>query len=160
VGYSTSFTGELKFKKEATSKQLAELKKFLDQDRRQIGFEDDSVYETDNEYWYHIDLEFNDDFSGVRWNEAEKTYCLEHIVNFLTKQMRKKWKDFEFVGEMSAQGEEYDDRWTLKMVDGVAKKIPIVIKGMEVTCPHCEETLKAVMCPECEETFVINEEEQ
>jgi hypothetical protein len=158
MGYSTDFTGELKFKEELTASQLAELKKFLGKDRREIGFGDDGkVYESDDEYWYHIDLEFNDDFTGVRWDGSEKTYCLEHIVNFLTRQMRLKWPEFELVGEMEAQGEEYSDKWILKMKDGRAERCNIIIKGIETVCPHCEAVLDHVLCPECDRAFAIEE---
>ncbi|CAB1065535.1 hypothetical protein D1BOALGB6SA_10332 [Olavius sp. associated proteobacterium Delta 1] len=140
IGYSTDFQGELKFKNELTASQIAHLKKFLGEDRRDIDFADDAkVYKSDKEYWYHIDLEFNDDFSGLRWNGSEKTYSLPEIVNFLTEQMRMKWPEFELTGKMAAQGEEIDDRWELVMKKGVATKVDVMVKGKKVTCPHCEE---------------------
>ena len=141
MGYSTNFDGELKFKKELTGSQLAHLKTFLGADRREIGFgEDNSPYESDDEYWYHIDLGLTDDFSGLKWNGAEKTYDLDCIINFITKQMRKKYKDFELIGDLTAQGEEFDDRWKLVMKNGVAKRVDVVIKGKKITCPYCEES--------------------
>jgi len=140
MGYSTDFKGMLKFKKEPTASELAYLKKFLSQDRRDIGFETDSdVYESEDEYWYHIDLELTDDFSGLQWNGAEKTYGLNHIVNFITKQMRKKYSDFELTGKLTAQGEDIEDRWELVMEKGLAVKKELVVKGKKITCPHCEE---------------------
>lgn len=151
MGYSTEFFGELKFKKELKASELGELKKYLQKDRRDIGFEDNAkAYEDpDTEYWYHIDLELNDDFSGLKWDESEKTYGLDHIVNFITRQMRLKFPDFELEGELQAQGEEYDDRWILRMVDGRAIKIEIPSPTDTITCPHCDgkfsisESLKA-----------------
>jgi hypothetical protein len=156
MGYSTTFTGELKFKTEPTAKQLAHLKTFLSKDRREIGFENNAdVYESDDEYWYHIDLELLDDFSGLKWNGAEKTYGLHHIVNFLTRQMRKKWKDFELTGQLSAQGEEAEDRWVLVMEKGIAKKRKLKIDAVEVECPNCGEKSKKVICYHCEQEFIL-----
>ena len=80
MGYTTEFEGELKFKKELTVSQLAYLKTFLGQDIRDLKLEKD-----DDEYWYHIDLELTDDFTGLRWDGAEKTYGLNSIVNFITQ---------------------------------------------------------------------------
>jgi len=160
MGYSTDFKGELKFKIEPNASQLAELKKFLGKDRREIGFKEDNlVYDSDedDEYWYHINLEFTDDFSGVKWNGAEKTYGLNYIINFLTKQMKKTFKDFELIGELSAQGEEADDRWVLKMIKGVAIKIELTEIFKECVCPHCGEKIKKVKCFECEEDILIDD---
>lgn len=140
MGYSTEFKGELKFKKELTASQIAHLSDYLGRDRRDIGLGDDSeVYQDKDDYWYHFDLEFNKDFSGLKWNGAEKTCCLPSIINFLTKEMRKKWKDFELTGTMNAQGEEMDDRWNLIMKAGKATEQKVKIVGEKVTCPHCEE---------------------
>lgn len=158
MGYTTTFNGELKFKKELTASQLAELKKYLGEDRREIGFEEDSeVYETDDEYWYNIDLELTNDFSGLKWNGAEKTYGLEHIVNFVTKQMRKKYPDFELVGELNAQGEDTEDRWILQMENGKAIRKELKIKLKKCKCPNCREKITKVRCYECEEEILIND---
>ena len=138
MGYSTNFTGELKFTEELTGSELAALKGFLGQDRRSIGFNNDSIYEGGKygSYWYHIDLEFLDDFSGIKWNECEKTYDLDCIINWL---LDKSGVDFGLTGELLAQGESYDDRWRLAIVDGKAKRIDFPRIGDKITCPHCEE---------------------
>ena len=158
MGYSTDFTGELKFKNELTASQLAKLKTLLGNDRREIGFEDDNeVYESSDDYWYHIDLELNDDFSGIKWNGAEKTYGLDSIVNFIIRVMKKEWDNFELVGVLSAQGEDAGDRWDLVMEDGKAtrKEYKMVLK--ECTCPKCDEKITKVRCYECEEEILIND---
>jgi len=158
MGYSTDFKGELKFKKELTASQLALLKSFLGKDRRDIGFEEDSkVYTLPDEYWYHIDLELTEDFSGIKWNGSEKTYDLDNIINFITVQMRKKYKDFELVGNLSAQGEDAEDRWLLEMVNGGAVRKELKTISKECTCPKCEEKIKKVLCSECEEEILIGD---
>ena len=53
--------------------------------------------------------------------------------------MHEDYPDFELTGSLSAQGEEFDDRWTLIMKEGLAIKQEVKIVGEKVTCPHCEE---------------------
>jgi len=142
MGYSTDFTGELKFHRELKASQIAELNKYLGKDRREIGWGDDEkAYKTGGGYWYHINLEFTDDYSGLKWNGSEKTYDLQHIVNFLIARMKEKWPDFRLVGELSAQGESVEDRWVLKMNNNVAEKIMVQITGDVIICPHCESKI-------------------
>jgi len=158
MGYSTTFTGKLKFKKELTATQLAYLNTILGKDRRDIGFEDDSkVYENKDNYWYHIDLELTEDFSALKWNGSEKTYDLDSIVNFITKRMKAQWEDFELTGKMSAKGEDAEDRWNLIMVNGKAIKEELKIISKECTCPKCSEKIKKVLCSECEEEILIGD---
>ena len=70
--------------------------------------------------FYWINLELNEDCSGLRWNGSEKTYDMVNVVNFILEQMRKDDPDFGLEGEMIAQGEEIYDRWTLVIKDGIA----------------------------------------
>lgn len=133
MGYTTSFQGELKFKQELSATELAELRKYLGKDRRDIGWGKDKL----DVFWCHIDFEFNDDFSGIRWDGSEKFYDADDVVNFLTDRMREKYPEFELVGELSAQGESYDDRWILRMVNGVATRIEHPRVGQKIECPHC-----------------------
>ena len=134
MGYSTEFNGELKFKNELTASELSEVKKFLGNDCR------------DHPEWgepdlYYVDLEFLDDFSGLKWDGAEKTYGMIELVNMITRNMRGRlqYAGFGFTGELFAQGEDYDDRWKLVIDnEGIAKKREVVIVGDTVVCPHCE----------------------
>ena len=156
MGYTTNFDGKLKFKEELTASQIAMLDGFLGKDRREIGFaEDNDTYETDGEYWYHIDLEFTEDYAGLRWDGSEKTYGMDCIINFITKQMRNKFPKFELVGELNAQGEDADDRWKLIMVDGKATKKELKIIYKEGVCPKCKEKINKVLCSECEEEILL-----
>lgn len=132
MGYSTTFKGELKFTTEPTAKQLAALKQMLGEDCR------------DHPEWgakdlYYIDLAFLDDFSGLMWDGAEKTYDLDKTVNVVINVMRQQWPEFGLAGMLSAQGESFDDRWVLVIGEnGFAEKRDVVITGQTVTCPHCE----------------------
>src|SRR4051812_39080287 len=106
MGYTTKFQGELKFKKELVATQLAHLKNMLGEDCREHP-------EWGAKDLYYIDLEFTDDFSGLKWSGTEKTYGMERIVQLVIDEMRKKWPDFGLTGRLAAQGEDIEDRWTL-----------------------------------------------
>ena len=132
MGYSTTFTGELTFTSEATASQLAKLKSMLDEDCR-------GHPEWGATHLSYIDLEFTDDFSGLRWNGAEKSYEMVEKVNLVITQMRKTWPGWGLMGMISAQGERFDDRWTLYIgKDGWAHKQEMALKGKKIVCPHCE----------------------
>lgn len=132
MGYTTEFKGELKFTTELTASQLAYLKTMLGEDCR------------DHPEWqapglYCIDLELNDEFSGIRWDGTEKTYDMDQLVNVVAREMRKKYPTFSLTGKLFAQGEDAEDQWWLVIdADGLAKKVPIQITGAIVTCPECE----------------------
>lgn len=135
MGYSTNFVGELKFASEPTASQLAALNAILGQDVRE--HKEWSV--PDSSYVNYIDLELLPDFTGLKWSGAEKTYGLEESVNIVTREMRKVWPEFRLIGQLNAQGEDFEDRWTLQVDDeGYATKQPVVIEGKRVTCPHCD----------------------
>lgn len=134
MGYTTTFKGDLKFTNELSASQLAHLKTFMGEDCREHP-------EWNAKDLYYIDLELNDDFSGVRWNGMEKTYSMEKLVNVVIVEMRKKYPDFALSGTFSAQGEDAEDRWTLSIgEDGMAKKTKVPIVGQRITCPSCEHT--------------------
>lgn len=133
MGYNTRFDGELRFVTEPTATQLAKLKSMFGEDCR-----DHPEWETDG--LYYIDLELTDDFCGLRWNGAEKTYDLDQLVNVVIAQMRMKWPDFGLIGSLTAQGEDVQDRWMLTIGDdGLAHKTKLGITGKIVTCPHCDK---------------------
>lgn len=133
MGYTTIFQGELKFVNELSASELAYMKQYLGEDCR------------DHPEWkktldnYYVDLEFNDDFSGIRHNDAEKTYNMVEVINFIINEMKKKKPDFMLVGKMLAQGEDIDDRWELIIKDGEAISIDLPHTGTKITCPQCGE---------------------
>lgn len=141
MGYTTEFDGILKFARPITTDALAELTKYLGKDRRDIGYAGDTIYEGGKygSYWYHIDYELADDFSGIKWNGAEKAYDMEHIANWLIDKMREKFSDFTLMGFMNAKGDEFDDRWVLTIENNRAVKRILTIQGKIIKCPHCEE---------------------
>lgn len=139
MGYSTNFKGELKFTSPISSEALGYLNGFLSKDRRDIGLGDDSLYAKGyGSYWYHIDYELLDDFSGIKWNESEKSYDMDGIANFLIDTMKEKFPDFGLTGKLVAQGEDIDDRWELTIKDGRAVKVETKPVGEAVICPHCD----------------------
>lgn len=132
MGYTTTFKGQLKFTKELSGKQLAKIKSFFGEDAREHP-----DWDTDGSY---IDLRFNDDFSGIEWDdETEKNSGMVEHVNLIIREMKKEYPDFELTGELLAQGEDMEDRWKLIIENGIAIEKRIEIKGKKVKCPHCDE---------------------
>lgn len=139
MGYSTSYEGDLRFTRELTASELVAVKKWLGEDVRDHDWE--HAYKEYGGYWYHIDLELTDDFGGLKWSGAEKTGDLSCIANFLIDRVREDVADFGLSGQMNAQGEDFDDRWSLVFdEDGRAHHRKVTITtGTVVECPHCEE---------------------
>jgi len=132
MGYSSKFTGELKFTNEPTAKQLAKIKSFLGGDCREHP-------EWGNTELSYIDLKFNEDFTGLKWSGAEKTYDLEKKVNLLIKNVKKEYPEFGLTGQLLVQGEIASDRWVLAIDNGKAVHRKTAIKGRKVICPNCDE---------------------
>lgn len=132
MGYTTKFTGELLFTKELTASQLAMINLFFGEDCR-----DHPEWECDGTY---IDLELNDDFTGIRWDsDTEKNYGMVDHINLIIRMMKEAVPEFGLTGEMLAQGEDISDRWKLAIQDGQAVRVDLPETGKMVTCPHCNE---------------------
>lgn len=135
MGYSTEFKGQLKFTTELTGKQLLKVKSFLGEDCREHP-------EWGATGMTYIDLRLLDDFTGLEWDGAEKTYDLVEKVNLIISEMQKEYPDFGLTGQLVAQGEDIDDRWVLSVVNNVATREEVVMTGEKVTCPHCGEDFR------------------
>lgn len=118
MGYTTKFKGELKFTTKLTPKQLTKIKSFLGEDCRNHP-------EWNKNNLTYIDLELLDDLSGLKWNGSEKTYDLVEKVNLIIEEMQKEYSQFGLTGKLIAQGEDIEDRWCLKIIDGKAIQIPL-----------------------------------
>lgn len=134
MGYTTVFKGALKFKGDATVPQLQALKAMFGEDCREHP-----EWEPGDKWLSYIDLKLTDDFTGIEWDdETEKTSPMDALVNVVLRQMRKTWPDFGLVGELTAQGEEFEDRWRCVIgEDGWAKRVEWPRVGKIVQCPGC-----------------------
>lgn len=141
MGYTTDFSGTLYFRKELVASEIAYLKSLFGEDRR--NHPEWKAPDT----FYYVNLMFTPEFNGIKWNGMEKTYGMEDIVNTVIRLMREKFGEFDLEGELHAQGEEIGDVWILRMENGKAVKLPIVLEGKVVRCPHCDEE------------FILSEEE-
>ncbi len=137
MGYTTQYQGVLTISPELKASQIAHMKKFLNEDKR--DHEDWENNEWLKKLYYTIDLELTDDFSGIQWTGMEKSYEMVAQVNYLITQMRNVCPDFALSGKFVAQGEEVDDRWVLVIGDdGLAKEVKTLPTGKKIECPHCE----------------------
>lgn len=134
MGYSTQFKGTLSFTEEVTGPQLARLGEILGEDRR-----DHAEWNVPGDtFWCHVDLEVTSDFTGIRWNDSEKTHGMDELVRLVIRLMRERWPDFGLSGRMDAQGDELGDVWALTVEGGSVTKIKYALVGREVECPECE----------------------
>lgn len=148
MGYTTEFTGVLFFVPELTAAQLAFVKSFLGEDWRDHPEWQLLNY---NGYLTYVDLEFTDDFSGLQWSGAEKTYGMVDCVNLIISEARKKWPEFGLRGSLLAQGKDTEDRWTLVIGDdGLARRVENPSIGQQIKCPHCGQMIKLEACHENE----------
>lgn len=122
MGYTTRFEGVLKFKNEITAIHLRKLNTILGEDCR-----DHPEWKATN--LYYINLEVNDDYTGLQWNGAEKTYDMPDLVNVVIDQMQKEFPDFQLEGQLLAQGEKVGDIWTLVIENGRAVRREIAINS-------------------------------
>jgi len=121
MGYTTRFTGTLKFKNELTIQQLIKLKEYFDTDSRKHP-------EWGPQAFNYIDLELAKDASGLQWDGSEKTYGMVEAVNFIITEMQKEFPDFSLTGSMLAQGEEIGDIWRLIINEnGIAEEVRVEI---------------------------------
>jgi hypothetical protein len=134
MGYSTQYKGSLKFHRDLTGSELAMVGDVFGKDCRDHPDWPDDGYP----YLSYVDLKFTDRFDGIEWDGSEKSSPLNHVVNVITEVIRRKMPDFTLTGEMAAQGEDVDDRWTLVMRDGRAERVDCKPSGAAVMCPHCD----------------------
>lgn len=118
MGYSTSFDGVLELNVTISAQELALVNKIINED-------------------CYFDIEITDDFSGLKWNGSEKTRGMVEKINSMIDQVTEKYPDFMLTGELRAQGEEFDDRWILRMIDNRAVKIDLVNTSESICCPNC-----------------------
>lgn len=131
MGYTTEFKGEFKFNQELTASQLAKVKSYMGEDCR------------DHPEWgvkglYYVDLELLSDFSGIKWNECEKTHDMTGLINLIINGMKKDMPEFGLTGKFLCQGEDIEDRYEIVIKEGMAVKVDTPPSGSKIKCPHCE----------------------
>jgi hypothetical protein len=132
MGYNTEFKGSFTFKNELTTPQMAKLNTILGEDVR------------DHKNWpmgyecTFIDLEFTPDFTGLQWDNSEKSHDMEDMLNLIMEIMQSYMSGFHFEGEMIAQGEDIDDRYRIVIENDFAVRKEIDMTGKKIKCPLCE----------------------
>lgn len=71
--------------------------------------------------WSDVRIYQDYDCSYIAWNENEKSYEMEHWFEFLVTLLTNMGYTCE--GIIKAQGEDYDDRWTVVCKNGVTERI-------------------------------------
>lgn len=134
MGYSTDFTGILKFNRAMSNMELAYIEKCM-------GFDlpdDLEGYIYPHGKPHYIQLQVSKDRLGIQRDNSEKFYKAVEAVNFVIDNVRREIPDFGLTGQLQAQGEEIGDHWFLTISDdGFAKKIDTPKLGDKVRCPNC-----------------------
>lgn len=125
MGYTTQFSGTLKFTKPLTAEEELFLSTICN----------DEMMHTDDlpncikpkNYRGYIQLVISQDKSGIEWDGNEKFYDAVDAVNTVIMTMQEKFPDFGLKGGLIAQGEEVGDVWKLLIKDGKATKEEIAI---------------------------------
>ena len=133
MGYTTQFIGEISIKPELKASQIKFIQGMFG-DIREWNPEDAELLDLT-----HFDFEFNEGFTGIRWDGSEKFYSAVECMQYIIDKSLEKWSELKFEGILQAQGEEFDDRWKLVVSGNKAEKINIAPTGKAIECPHCEE---------------------
>jgi hypothetical protein len=134
MGYNTDFEGTLEFTATPTPGMLAKLQTILGEDCREHP-----EWGAPELTW--INLEINEEGTGLEWNGQETTYEMDGLVNVVIREMRKTYPDFGLTGTLRAQGEDIGDLWEVVIgEDGFAhrRETLLVTTGTTVECPHCK----------------------
>lgn len=125
MGYN--YAGKLWFREGMTIQELNEVKKFLGQDCR------NHAEWLNSDGLYHFDLMLSEDMLGlVESEDADKAEDLTPYINMLINNMRHRgFEEFTLTGELLGQGDDPDDRFILRMVDGVATRIDLSVMSVE-----------------------------
>lgn len=136
MGYRTTYIGKIKFTQELIAKQIAFLSEIMGEDIRD--------YPEWNKFWtrktephYYIAVEFTKEFDGLIWDGSEKVNDMDNILQFIINIMRSKWPEFGLDGSIVAQGENFNDRYTITINGNTVEKIPMIVTGTAVKCPEC-----------------------
>ncbi len=133
MGYTTNFQGTIKITPELKASEIKFIQGMFGDMREWNPKEAEQLDMT------HFDFEFNEDFTGIGWNGAEKFYDADKCMKYVVDATIKKYPHLKFNGILQAQGEDFDDRWQLIVKDNKVSRKEVVLKGKKIKCPHCEE---------------------
>lgn len=144
MGYSTVFTGTLKFTRQISVAEYVKIKDWLEDNNRdtptgkslsdRIGYARPEKF-TDG----YVDLKVNKDVSGIEWNGSEKTYGMVDTLNVLLWGLGTQFEPpIGLEGRLLADGESQGDVWAIDIVGPTAVRVELDKPPM-TKCPHCEE---------------------
>ena len=134
MGYTTDFSGGLKFNRELTHKEWMELKELGNYDSYQEGYKKytDTPDTLPNSY---LQWEPNSDGTQYVWNGGEKFYDYIHWLRWVIKHYMKP-HDLILNGEIRWQGEDMEDVGVIVVVDNKVTTRKLVIESL-CECPNC-----------------------
>lgn len=129
MGYNTYFDGVLEFNNNLSVGALKIIKNIIK--AREAKYNGKNIY---------IQFELTEDLSGIQYDGSGKFYDAIDAVNYIIEKVKGIYPNFSLKGEITAQGEDYSDRWKLAINDkGRAYKKEIIGNDGTVHCPHCDK---------------------
>lgn len=108
MGYTTTFDGKMTLTPALTAAQTQEIEDFCEE--RHGGNMD--VYPGYPTFW----CDWQTDGKKLSWSGSEKSYYMDKWLGLLIERFFKRW-DVKVTGKMLAQGERFNDRWTMEVGD-------------------------------------------
>jgi len=135
MGYSTDFSGGLKFNRELTHKEWMELKRLGNCDSKHDGFYTEFTDTPDTIPDSYLQWEPSEDGTSYVWNGGEKFYDYIHWLRWVIKHYMIP-RDLVLNGEIRWQGEEMEDVGVIMATDNKITTRKLVVEGM-CECPSC-----------------------
>lgn len=139
MGYTTEFSGELKFNRELKASEI-----LLIQSMAQENPDDHPEWvRTEGDQYSYIKWELTNNLNALQWDGGEKFYNAVEALNMLIKTLWVESPDLRLSGVLNAQGEEIGDLWQIHIgADGLAYQKDLPKPEDLVTCPHCDEQFR------------------
>lgn len=122
MGYTTSFDGVFEITPHLSKKLMREINQFCEE--RHGG--PSKAFDGMPGFW----CDYETDGESLFWSGKEKSYDMLQWLQYLLDNYFTP-NGHTLTGKMMAQGEDPDDRWGMKVVDGRAKEIKIAIVEVE-----------------------------
>ena len=103
MGYETTYEGTLGFNRRLGKAEKAFLES-MSGDLVEIG-----------STGVLLSFELDDDDEGIIWESRDNGSHAIAALNYITDEMRSKFPEFSFTGELKAQGDNWGDHWILRI---------------------------------------------
>ena len=133
VGYSTKFTGKFDLSRQLTLDEFNELTALADTPRVAMPAGAPNPY---------LQWRPTHDGRGLEWDGGEKFYDYAEWLEWLSREWFRP-RGIEVLGEVRYQGESTGDAGTLRIVKGIASKVPLATSDAQALADRIVDRLEA-----------------